>query len=830
VGLFLLLSLLLAGCGRTTPSPTPRATPQSAASANSTTSPTTESPTTSAKPSDAGAYTFTPTPLPTKTATPLATVTPTPTDTPSPTATSTPTLTPTPAPAVLLTEANRLLRNGDYGAAVDAHQAFLDQHPDHAEAGEAAFGKGKALLLDGDPAAAILAFADATGKSAFVAAHPEIFYWLGRAYAANGDAQNAAAAFGTYAERQPGLAARAYQAAGDAYAATLDAPNAIASYQQALAAAPDTVSALRAREGIARMNLQAGDPDSAMAQYQAILEIARSPNYRAEMLYLLGQAQQVAGRTDAAYATFQRTIATAPENHYAYLALVELVNAGQPVDDLLRGRIDLAEGEYWPAISALHRYLDAAPEHDAEAHVLAARAYEGLGDYASAASEWQTIIDTHPGEDVEGEARLGLARSFWRRDDTANARQIYLQTVERNPDPETAATALWWASVLAERDDASLLESAEDYANLAESFPESEYAARAAFRAGLSYYRLNDYDAARIVWESLAEREEGLWSAGADYWLGKILLVENQPDAAVLHWRDVAERWGVGNYYGLRAAQAVAGQTGESLNPDPPSASDLATWLRTWTDREIPDDLTQPRPEFEQATALHKIGETTAARSIFETLRRRWWNNPVASLQLALYAQALGYYDTSIRAAARVQALSGQPLVDTPLALQKLIYPIHFPDLILPAAEKYDLDPAIFLGLVRQESLFGSAAISSAAARGLTQVIPSTGRSIAQQLDWPDYRDELLYRPYVSVEFGSFYLGQGIEGAQGNVPQALAGYNGGPGNAAYWRKLAGEDDDLFLELVSFAETQLYLRTIAVQANHYRRLYPELVSP
>ncbi len=737
----------------------------------------------------------------------------------------------------MLAEAKRLLRNGDYASSVIAYQDVLNQHPDHPLFGEAAFGQGKAHQLDGSSAEAVLAFVAATGDPAFVAAHPETFFWLGRAYAASGDAPNAAVAFGTYAERgEPSLAARAYQAAGDAYSAILDAPNATSSYQQALAVAPDTVSALRAREGIARMSLQAGDPDLAMAQYQAILEIARSPNYRAEMLYLLGQAQQVAGRYDAAYATFDRATKASPENHYAYLALVELVNAGQPVDDLLRGRIDLAEGEYWPAISALHRYLEASPDHDAEAHVLAARAFEGLGDYASAASEWQAIIDTHPGDDVEGEAWLGLGRGFWRRDDTVNARQIYLQVVERNPDPATAATALWWASVLAARDDASLLEAAEDYTRLAETFPESEYAARGAFRSGLSYYRLDDYDAARTVWKSLAEREEGLWSAGAEYWLGKILLVENQKEGAVQHWRDVAERWGVGNYYGLRAAEAVAEQTGESLNPGDPadptldSLPALAAWLRSWTERDVPDDLTQPRQEFDLVTALHEIGETTAARSIFETLRRSWWNDPVASLQLALYAQELGYYDTSIRAAARVQALSGQPLVDTPLALQKLIYPIHFLDLILPAARKYDLDPTIFLGLVRQESLFGSAAISGAAARGLTQVIPSTGRSIAQQLDWPDYREELLYRPYVSVEFGSFYLGQGIEGAQGNVPQALAGYNGGPGNAAYWRKLAGPDDDLFLELVSFAETQLYLRTIAVQANHYRRLYPELVNP
>ena len=53
---------------------------------------------------------------------------------------------------------------------------------------------------------------------------------------------------------------------------------------------------------------------------------------------------------------------------------------------------------------------------------------------------------------------------------------------------------------------------------------------------------------------------------------------------------------------------------------------------------------------------------------------------------------------------------------------------------------------------------------------------------------------------------------------------------GRPRQRCLLRKLAGPDDDLFLELVSFAETQLYLRTIAVQANHYRRMYPELVSP
>ena len=137
--------------------------------------------------------------------------------------------------------------------------------------------------------------------------------------------------------------------------------------------------------------------------------------------------------------------------------------------------------------------------------------------------------------------------------------------------------------------------------------------------------------------------------------------------------------------------------------------------------------------------------------------------------------------------------LSPTNFVDLPNALQKLIYPIHYDDLILPAAAEYGLDPHIFLALIRQESLFGSAATSVAAAQGLAEIIPSTGASIAEQLNWPNYSNELLYRPYVNVRFGAYYLGRGLENA-GNLPQALAGYNGGPGNAGFWRRLAGEDD------------------------------------
>ena len=721
-----------------------------------------------------------------------------------------------------------MLRNGDYAAAASAYEILLTSAEAAPVSAQAAFGLGRALLLDSRAEAAAVALASAAQDVAYADAHPEVFYWLGRAHSRAGQATQAAEAFAAYAERRPILAARAYQATGNAYAAVQDTANAIANYERAIAAAADLPSTLRAREGIAAAHTQAGSHAAAATQYQAILGEARNPSYRAEMLYLLGQAQLAAGQTDAGYASLQDAARADPKSSYAYQAVAALVNAGQPIDDLLRGRVDLNAGANLPAIAALNHYIENNPSHTGEPHALAAKAYEAEGDFARADEEWRQIIETHPGDAFTGEAWLGRGRSLWRLGDTSAARQVYLQGAENNVDAKAAAEALWWAAFLAERDD-DLISAGNDYLRLAETFPTSSYASRARFRAGLSAYRQGDYTRAREVWTAGATAGRESWHAAADFWLGKALMAENNPTAAVEHWRGVAQRWGADNHYGVRAAQAVAEQTGEHIfaaaaASDDGSLAALTAWLQTWAGASSTLDLEAPRPEFATPTELHRSGETAAARDGFEALRSQWQDDPIALIQLALHARSLGYYDTSIRAAARAATLSTKPLISIPIALQQLMFPRHYQDLIEPGAARYTIDPNVFYALVRQESLFGSVATSTAAARGLTQVIPSTGRSIAEQLNWPNYSDDLLYRPYVSIAFGAFYLGQGLQGAGGNVWQALAGYNGGPGNAGRWRRLSGPDDDLFLEMVGFDETQAYLRAINVQSEHYRRLY------
>ena len=105
------------------------------------------------------------------------------------------------------------------------------------------------------------------------------------------------------------------------------------------------------------------------------------------------------------------------------------------------------------------------------------------------------------------------------------------------------------------------------------------------------------------------------------------------------------------------------------------------------------------------------------------------------------------------------------------------------------------------------------------------QIIPGTGAQIASDLGWPlGYSDGDLYRPNVSIRFGTYYLDKNRDLLGGSVYGSLAAYNAGPGNALVWKELAGNDQDLFLEVVRFQETRDYIRYIYEIFSTYRLIY------
>ncbi|MCX4239589.1 M56 family metallopeptidase [Paraliomyxa miuraensis] len=127
----------------------------------------------------------------------------------------------------------------------------------------------------------------------------------------------------------------------------------------------------------------------------------------------------------------------------------------------------------------------------------------------------------------------------------------------------------------------------------------------------------------------------------------------------------------------------------------------------------------------------------------------------------------------------------------------------HEPE-IVRAAQRHGVDPALLAIVVHTESRGRPEARSSAGARGLMQLMPSTAAEIAERRGLPPPTPDALDEPAYNLDLGAWYLARLIEQHEGHLPLALAAYNAGPGRVAAYQR--GE-----LELPE--ETRRYQATI-----------------
>jgi soluble lytic murein transglycosylase-like protein len=120
------------------------------------------------------------------------------------------------------------------------------------------------------------------------------------------------------------------------------------------------------------------------------------------------------------------------------------------------------------------------------------------------------------------------------------------------------------------------------------------------------------------------------------------------------------------------------------------------------------------------------------------------------------------------------------------------------------AAKKYNVDPALLRGLIRQESNFNPNAGSPAGARGLTQLMPGTAAALGVDPSVPAQ----------AIEGGAKYLRQQLDKFGNDPAKALAAYNAGPGAV---QRYGG--------VPPYAETQNYVRKVLAYAAEYRQAAP-----
>ena len=410
-----------------------------------------------------------------------------------------------------------------------------------------------------------------------------------------------------------------------------------------------------------------------------------------------------------------------------------------------------------------------------------------------------------------------LAAAYEDGGNPATAVEYYDRAASADPASPRAHRAKYWAARATETAGDNLAAAAR-YLDLAASGPAGEFSAEAAFRAGYGLLRGGDPAAAVAAWERLGRPGD----ARVLYWEGRARQALAENEAALAAFRAAAAA-GPLTFYGSEALREANG--GAKLDvryrarnlARGPDWDVLARWLA---------GLAPGGPEPAPATIapdLVAMGLRSQAGAVL--VEAGDGAGPWRLLALVRQAYALGLADVAARLASRLEtATGGAP--GAPVDLDRVAYPIDYVKVLDDEGRRNDLDPLFLAALVRQESYWDPSAGSHAGALGLTQVIPSTGQSIANALGLEGFVADDLFRPALSLQFGAYYLGGQVK-RFGDPYQALSAYNAGPANAVRWAKAApGARPPDFVEAIDISETHDYVERVMDHYAHYLRAYGE----
>ncbi len=345
------------------------------------------------------------------------------------------------------------------------------------------------------------------------------------------------------------------------------------------------------------------------------------------------------------------------------------------------------------------------------------------------------------------------------------------------------------------------------YGDLLARYPADLRASNARFRLAARASDEGRPDSAARLYQAEVDAV-GIQRNAARFWLGRLARERGDSAKARELWTTLAREDSIG-YYGLRARREVALpplRIAEApATPVPPSVAAqlgaLDTLILAGLDTEALAEV--------RWVLVHPPQETDALLA---------WSARLVGAGWGPAGVRLGWH-----------ALTRAP--NDPRAL-RAIFPWPDRAALEPEAREFGVDPLLFVGIVRQESIFDLEALSAAGARGLAQLLPGTAALTARSLDVTFY-PEWITVPDLNLHLGAAHFADLLHRYGGRVEVAVAAYNAGPVPVARWLARPGADDpDRFIELIPYPETRGYVRAVLRNRELYRALYAaaSLASP
>ena len=417
---------------------------------------------------------------------------------------------------------------------------------------------------------------------------------------------------------------------------------------------------------------------------------------------------------------------------------------------------------------------------------------------AEAAAQFATISSP---PSLVAAARYQRARALLASGKGGDARAALRSVTTAFPTDTSAASALILLSDLAS-DELRDADARSTLLTVVHRFPRARHAPTALFRAGIIAFASRNYPAAAAELDSLAELYPSSDDAlAALYWAARAWQQRGDAAKAQAHWRAIMAREGSSYYAVLSARRLRVPLLKDSSRSDHyPKVKDISAAA-------------------DHIAILDDVGMDTEAK--FEA-DRLFDEASKSSDRLVATSHALAGGDESNRA----MTLGRKVVTEQGPTPQnyRLMYPMSEREIIAASAKANGLDPALVAGLIRQESSFNPHAVSPPGARGLMQLMPDVGRSIARARGIRNLESERLFDPSLNIQLGTTHL-RALIRADRDDAHTLAAYNAGESRLARWLKKPGASDpELFTERIPFVETRDYVRAVIRNKAFYRTLY------
>jgi soluble lytic murein transglycosylase len=450
-------------------------------------------------------------------------------------------------------------------------------------------------------------------------------------------------------------------------------------------------------------------------------------------------------------------------------------------------------GKAAPILPYVRKVTSADPALHARAIYLEAACYRRLNREDSFLKMRDRGLELYPKSPYSEQLLLAAAAHFDVSNEIEKAQEAYRELYERFPNGEYAERALWRLSLCSyvrKRHDEAL----QGFYKYLRAYPDPRNAIAAIYWIGRCYQSLGD-------------------TIHASYLLGRVLMLANHSyyGKCALEAEQTLKSSGSGGsraYAGLNFDEVAKTVDGIGLSlamvAEPSgAAASIVERARQLATADLPD---------------------LALSELRWGIRRLPVDKALSYVMARIYEIKGDYYGVITTLRRAFPDCNDRPTNSLPEQIWELLFPVKHWNLISKQAVKNNVDPNLVLGIIRQESAFREEARSPADARGLMQVLPSTGRKVARQAGVTRYAVKRLYGAETNIVLGTHYLASLLRHYDGNEELALAAYDAGDTRVDRWMREFGTADMAeFVERIPFNETRSYIKQVLTNKAHYRFL-------